>query len=107
MKDHRTEPLDDQIRRIGYAKLIDPWTVEVAFTDGRTQRQTTRAIIIATGAAPFVPPLPGLEDVGQLTSDTMWDKLRDRTEVPKRVVVLGAVRSGPRWRRPSQGSAPT
>ena len=73
----------------GYAKLIDPWTVEVAFPDGRTQRLTTRSIIIATGAAPFVPPLPGLEDVGYLTSDTMWDKLRHRTEVPKRVVVLG------------------
>ena len=57
----------------GYAKLIDPWTVEIAMSDGSTQRLTTRAVIIATGAAPFVPPLPGIDDVGYLTSDTLWD----------------------------------
>jgi pyruvate/2-oxoglutarate dehydrogenase complex dihydrolipoamide dehydrogenase (E3) component len=34
---------------------------------------------------PFVPPLPGLDDVGYLTSDTLWG-LR---ELPKRLVVLG------------------
>jgi len=73
----------------GYAKLIDPWTVEIALEGGETRRLTTRAIIIATGAAPFVPPLPGLDDVGYLTSDTLWDALRDRTEPPKRLVVLG------------------
>lgn len=73
----------------GYAKLIDPWTVDIALTDGSTRRLTTRSIIIATGAAPFVPPLPGIDDVGYLTSDTLWDRLRDRTEAPKRLVVLG------------------
>jgi pyruvate/2-oxoglutarate dehydrogenase complex dihydrolipoamide dehydrogenase (E3) component/uncharacterized membrane protein YdjX (TVP38/TMEM64 family) len=73
----------------GRATLIDPWTVEVALTDGGTQRLTTRAIIIATGAAPFVPPLPGLDSVGYLTSDTMWDALRDRPAPPARLVVLG------------------
>lgn len=73
----------------GYAKLIDPWTVEVAMTDGTTRRLTTRAIIIATGAQPFVPPLPGIDDVGYLTSDTLWDALKDRDTAPKRLVVLG------------------
>ncbi|MDO9525411.1 MAG: FAD-dependent oxidoreductase [Gemmobacter sp.] len=73
----------------GHAKLIDPWTVEIALTDGSTQRLTTRAIIIATGAAPIVPKLPGIEEVDCLTSDTLWDTLRDRTEAPKRLVVLG------------------
>ncbi len=73
----------------GHARLIDPWTVEIAQEGGETRRLTTRAIIIATGAAPFVPPLPGLEDVGYLTSDTLWDALRDRTAPPKRLVVLG------------------
>ena len=48
----------------GYAKLIDPWTIEVALNDGTTQRLTGRAIIIATGAQPFVPPLPGIDEVG-------------------------------------------
>jgi pyruvate/2-oxoglutarate dehydrogenase complex dihydrolipoamide dehydrogenase (E3) component/uncharacterized membrane protein YdjX (TVP38/TMEM64 family) len=73
----------------GYAKLIDPWTVEIAMNDGSTRRLTTRAIIIATGAQPFVPPLPGIEDVGFMTSDTMWDALKDRQTAPKRLVVLG------------------
>lgn len=73
----------------GYAKLIDPWTVEIALADGSTQRLTTRAVIIATGAAPFVPPLPGIDDVGYLTSDTLWDRLKDREHAPKRLVVLG------------------
>ncbi|MEZ5753618.1 MAG: FAD-dependent oxidoreductase [Paracoccaceae bacterium] len=73
----------------GHARLIDPWTVEIALNDGGVQRLTTRAIIIATGAAPFVPPLPGIEEVGYLTSDTLWDRLRDRESAPKRLVVLG------------------
>ncbi len=73
----------------GYARLIDPWTVEVALNDGGTQRMTSRAVIIATGAAPFVPPLPGLEEVGYLTSDTLWQALRNRPTAPKRLVVLG------------------
>jgi Pyruvate/2-oxoglutarate dehydrogenase complex, dihydrolipoamide dehydrogenase (E3) component, and related enzymes len=73
----------------GYARLIDPWTVEVKLNDGGVQRLTTRAIIIATGAAPFVPPLPGIDEVGYLTSDTLWDRLKDRDTAPKRLVVLG------------------
>ena len=73
----------------GYARLIDPWTVEVALSNGGTQRLTTRAVIVATGAQPFVPPVPGLDEVGYLTSDTLWDALRDRLEAPRRLVVLG------------------
>lgn len=73
----------------GHARLIDPWTVEIALNDGGVQRLTTRAIIIATGAAPFVPPLPGIADVGYLTSDTLWDRLKDRDAAPRRLVVLG------------------
>ncbi|MBO3758966.1 FAD-dependent oxidoreductase [Ciceribacter sp. L1K22] len=73
----------------GYAKLIDPWTVEIALNDGGIQSLTTRAIILATGARPFVPPIPGIEEVGYLTSDTLWDRLRDRSKVPRRLVVLG------------------
>ncbi|SIR18883.1 Pyruvate/2-oxoglutarate dehydrogenase complex, dihydrolipoamide dehydrogenase (E3) component [Rhizobium sp. RU20A] len=73
----------------GYAKLIDPWTVEIALNDGASLRLTTRAIIIATGAQPVVPPIPGIEAVGYLTSDTMWERLRDRAQAPRRLVVLG------------------
>ncbi|UZE97698.1 FAD-dependent oxidoreductase [Alkalimarinus alittae] len=73
----------------GYAKLIDPWTVEVALNDGGTQRLTSRSIVIAAGASPFIPPLPGIEASGYVTSDTLWDEFAKRDEIPKRLVVLG------------------
>ncbi len=69
----------------GYARIVNPWTVEIDLGEGRKQTLTTRSIVIATGAMPFVPPLPGLDAVGYLTSDTLWE-LRD---LPKRLVVLG------------------
>ena len=69
----------------GYAKLVNPWTVQVDLGGGKSQTLTTRNIVIATGAMPFVPPLPGLVEVGYLTSDTLWG-LR---ELPARLVVLG------------------
>ncbi|WEZ85908.1 FAD-dependent oxidoreductase (plasmid) [Rhizobium sp. 32-5/1] len=73
----------------GYARLVDPWTVEIALNNGVTQRLTTRSVIIATGAQPFVPPLPGIEDVGYLTSDTLWEHMKARAEAPRRLIVLG------------------
>ena len=73
----------------GYAKIIDPWTVEIQKPDGSSQRLNSTAIIIAAGAAPFVPSLPGLEEVGYLTSDTLWEKLQGREEAPQRLEVLG------------------
>jgi pyruvate/2-oxoglutarate dehydrogenase complex dihydrolipoamide dehydrogenase (E3) component/uncharacterized membrane protein YdjX (TVP38/TMEM64 family) len=73
----------------GYGKLVNPWTVEVALNDGGTQRLTARSILIAAGARPFVPPLPGLDDVGYVTSDTLWDEFAKFDEVPQRLVVLG------------------
>jgi pyruvate/2-oxoglutarate dehydrogenase complex dihydrolipoamide dehydrogenase (E3) component/uncharacterized membrane protein YdjX (TVP38/TMEM64 family) len=73
----------------GYAKLVDPWTVEIQQNDGQTKRLTSRAVIIAAGARPFVPPLPGLDTVEYLTSDTLWDTFADLDEPPKRLVVLG------------------
>ena len=73
----------------GYGRLVNPWTVEVALNDGTSQRLTARSIVIATGARPFVPPLPGLEDVGYVTSDTLWDEFSKLDEVPKHLVVLG------------------
>jgi pyruvate/2-oxoglutarate dehydrogenase complex dihydrolipoamide dehydrogenase (E3) component len=63
--------------------------VEIALNDGGTQRLTARSIVIAAGARPFVPPLPGLDDVGYVTSDTLWDEFAKLDEVPKRLVVLG------------------
>ena len=73
----------------GYAKLIDPWTVEVTLNDGGTQTLTARTIVLATGARPFVPPLPGIEETGYVTSDTLWEKFATLDETPKKLVVLG------------------
>ncbi len=75
--------------RQGRARIVDPWTVEITANDGSVQRLTTRSIIIAAGAQPFVPPLPGLDEVGYLTSDTLWDALAQCDAPPRRVVVLG------------------
>ncbi len=73
----------------GYAKIINPWTVEIALNGGGKQVLTTRSIVIAAGARPFVPPLPGLDDVGYVTSDTLWDTFAQLDDVPERLVVLG------------------
>jgi pyruvate/2-oxoglutarate dehydrogenase complex dihydrolipoamide dehydrogenase (E3) component/uncharacterized membrane protein YdjX (TVP38/TMEM64 family) len=64
----------------GEARITSPWSVEI---DGKAL--TTRAIVIAAGAEPFVPPIPGIERMECLTSDTVW---RLRT-LPQRLVVLG------------------
>jgi len=73
----------------GHAKLISPWCLKVTHADGSSTQLTSRSIIIATGAAPFVPPLPGLETTGYLTSDTLWEQLRHDETPPARLVVLG------------------
>ena len=64
----------------GNARITSPWTVEV---NGQTM--ATRAIVIATGARPTIPPIPGLEQVRYYTSETIWSL----TERPGRLVVLG------------------
>lgn len=69
----------------GRARITSPWTVEVTLADGRQQTLTTKNIVIAAGASPFVPPIPGLKEAGFLTSDTVWGL----TELPRRLVVLG------------------
>jgi pyruvate/2-oxoglutarate dehydrogenase complex dihydrolipoamide dehydrogenase (E3) component/uncharacterized membrane protein YdjX (TVP38/TMEM64 family) len=62
------------------ARVVDPWTVEAA---GR--RLTTRRIVVATGAEPLLPPIPGLAEADPLTSETLWRL----TELPPRLLVLG------------------
>ena len=64
----------------GQAKIKSPWTVEV---NGKIL--STRNIIVATGARPFVPPIKGIDQVDYLTSDNLWG-IR---ELPKHLVVLG------------------
>ena len=64
----------------GTARIVSPYEVEV---DGH--RITTRNIVVATGARPFVPPIEGIEQVDYYTSDNLW-QMRDK---PARMVVLG------------------
>lgn len=68
----------------GTARISSPWTVEVETESGR-RTLTTKSIAIAAGARPFVPPIPGLDQIQYLTSDTVWN-LR---ELPRRLIVLG------------------
>jgi dihydrolipoamide dehydrogenase len=68
----------------GQARITSPWSVQIATPSG-VQTLTTRSIVIATGARPFLPPIPGLAEVGCLTSDTVWGL----TELPRRLIVLG------------------
>ncbi|MDW5376981.1 FAD-dependent oxidoreductase [Halomonas sp. HP20-15] len=64
----------------GEAGLDDPWRVRVG-----DRVLTTRHVVVATGARPRVPALPGLDSVPVLTSQTLW-----RLEsLPERLVVLG------------------
>ncbi len=69
----------------GHARITSPWQVEVALADGTRRTLTTRSIVIAAGADPAVPPIPGLRDAGFVTSDTLWSL----TDLPPRLVVLG------------------
>ncbi|WP_439887058.1 FAD-dependent oxidoreductase [Pseudomonas sp. MBLB4123] len=64
----------------GEAKITSPWTVEV---NGETL--SSRNLIIAAGARPLVPKIPGLEQVQAYTSDSIWT-LRER---PRWLLVLG------------------
>ncbi|MEE4361021.1 MAG: FAD-dependent oxidoreductase [Pseudomonadales bacterium] len=67
--------------KLGEARIVDPWTVEV-----NGERITARNIIVATGGAPALPDLPGIESVHALTSDDVWEL----ETLPRRLLVLGA-----------------
>ena len=64
----------------GEAKIFSPYEVLV---DGKVL--TTRNIVIATGARPYIPSIEGIENVEFLTSDTIWDIRKQ----PKKLLVLG------------------
>jgi len=69
----------------GTARILTPWAVEITQGDGSKQTLTTKNIVIAAGARPFVPPIPGLAEVNPLTSDNIWEIRK----LPRRLVVLG------------------
>ncbi|MFL0796325.1 MAG: FAD-dependent oxidoreductase [Cellvibrionaceae bacterium] len=64
----------------GEAKLLSPWEVQVG-----EQVITAKNIVLATGASPVVPDIPGIQDVPHITSDTLWNL----KELPQRLLVIG------------------
>jgi pyruvate/2-oxoglutarate dehydrogenase complex dihydrolipoamide dehydrogenase (E3) component/uncharacterized membrane protein YdjX (TVP38/TMEM64 family) len=71
--------------KTGTAKILSPFEVQITDAAGNVSKLTTKNIIIAAGARPFVPPIPGIDQIPYFTSDNVWS-LR---ELPKRIVVLG------------------
>ncbi len=67
--------------RYGHARFVDDRTLDV---DGK--HLSAAAFIVATGAAPATPDLPGIDTVPFLTSTTAMEQ----TELPVSLVVLGA-----------------
>jgi pyruvate/2-oxoglutarate dehydrogenase complex dihydrolipoamide dehydrogenase (E3) component len=68
----------------GHARLTSPWTVAIN-TDEGPRSLSARAIVLATGAAPVIPDIPGIENVRHVTSDTVWSL----DTLPGRLAVLG------------------
>jgi pyruvate/2-oxoglutarate dehydrogenase complex dihydrolipoamide dehydrogenase (E3) component len=64
----------------GYARFVDPGTVEV---DGRRLR--SRRFIVATGARALVPDIAGLRELAPLTNETLFEL----TSRPDSMIVLG------------------
>lgn len=84
------------LRQVKYADLVDSYGFEVIsgrarFADRDTVEVDGRAlsagsILVATGASPSAPPIPGLGEAGYLTSTTALDL----KELPARLAVIGA-----------------
>ena len=73
----------------GRARFIDPWQVEIT-TPAEKKTLSARRFVIATGAKPFIPPISGLEDVGYVTTDSLWDCLASwKNGPPSPFIVLG------------------
>ena len=69
----------------GQAQFLDARTLAVVDGNGET-RLKARRFIIATGAKPLVPGIPGLDSIEYLTYETVWDL----EKLPKRLLVVGA-----------------
>jgi pyruvate/2-oxoglutarate dehydrogenase complex dihydrolipoamide dehydrogenase (E3) component len=73
----------------GHARIVNPWTVEITLAGGGTQRLSTRSIVIAAGAQPVLPDVPGLSKADYVTSDTLWECFARLDALPQRLLVLG------------------
>ena len=70
----------------GTGRLAGERAVEVEAADGTTRRlSAARAVVLATGTSPLIPPIPGLREAGP------WDNrtITSAKELPRRLLVLG------------------
>ena len=79
---------------------------EARFTSRRTliagdTEIRARRYVLATGSSPFVPAIPGLDGIGYLTNETVFDLNRR----PGHLIIIGGGPVGSNWRRPFSGSA--
>lgn len=65
----------------GTAQFLDPHTIQVG-----ERILTAKKFIIASGAQPFIPPIPGLKDVAYQT----YHQLFENDQLPERFMVIGA-----------------
>ena len=65
----------------GNAHVVSPWEIEV-----NGKHLTAKNIVIATGATPLIPALPGLDQIPYFTTDTIWSL----TELPEHLLIIGA-----------------
>jgi len=70
----------------GRARILSPYEVEITYGDGGQKIVSAERIVVASGARPFVPPIPGLEKIGYYTSDTIWGI----QEQPNDLMIMGA-----------------
>ncbi|MCF8479835.1 MAG: FAD-dependent oxidoreductase [Rhodospirillum sp.] len=69
----------------GTARFTGRTALAVAGSDGSERVVTARRVVVATGSAPLVPPIPGLSDGPFLTNETLFDL----AELPRRLLILG------------------
>jgi dihydrolipoamide dehydrogenase len=64
----------------GEAKILSPWSIRIG-----NKTVTSKNIVIATGAGPALPKIPGLDTANYVTSNTIWS-IR---ELPKKFLIMG------------------
>ncbi|MBW4692077.1 MAG: mercuric reductase [Lyngbya sp. HA4199-MV5] len=83
---HLLETALDHDLIIGTARFIAPKTIEVATAEGSTRHLTADRVFINTGTRPLIPSVPGLKDIGFLTSESIMEL----EQLPEHLIVLGS-----------------
>ncbi|MBV9385078.1 MAG: FAD-dependent oxidoreductase, partial [Chroococcidiopsidaceae cyanobacterium CP_BM_ER_R8_30] len=71
---------------IGTGRFVAPKTIEVMTAEGKTRQLTAERLFINTGTKPLIPSVPGLEETGFLTSESIMEL----EQLPNHLIVLGS-----------------